>query len=135
MPSNSHRRGGRTITTVLSSAVVAAGVGFLTLDDSHTTESASTSDRPSTPIRASKRCWPATWAARSCAGSASGVTPTQMSPYLPVIQIPGVGTAHVVVSPRTGQAHAAVTPRCPAAELRAQRRPQYVTTRRPVPAP
>ena len=111
MPSNSHRPGGRAITAVLSSAVIAAGVGFLTFDDLHTTQPAATSDQPLTPVRASRRCWPATWSARSCAGSASGVTPTQMSPYLPVIQISGAGTAHVVVSPRTGQAHAAVDPR------------------------
>jgi hypothetical protein len=32
------------------------------------------------------------------------------SPYLPAIQEPGTGEAHIVLDPRTGQAHGTVTP-------------------------
>jgi hypothetical protein len=37
-------------------------------------------------------------------------THTTQSPYLPAIQTPGTGQAHIVLDPRTGQAHGTVTP-------------------------
>jgi hypothetical protein len=79
-----HPRGHRPTTrTVLAAAgvtiAVAVGAVLLTLTDANHTQSPTTATHTQTT-----------------------------SPYLPTIQIPGAGLAHIVIDPRTGQAHGTV---------------------------
>ena len=48
--------------------------------------------------------------ANHTASTTSTTHTPSVSPYLPTIQTPGAGVAHIVVDPRTGQAHGTVTP-------------------------
>ncbi len=73
----------RTLETVLAAAslIIVVAVGAFFLTLNHPNQPSTTPTHTQTP-----------------------------SPYLPTIQIPGAGLAHIIVDPHTGQAHGTVTP-------------------------